>query len=56
MGFNFVWYVDGYDKLKLFGLYFYGWIDGYSRWIMWLEVVFINRNLVVIVKYYFDCI
>jgi hypothetical protein len=28
---NFVWHIDGYDKLKPFGLCIHGAIDGYSR-------------------------
>ena len=36
MGPNYIWHVDGYDKLKLFGLALSGCIDGFSRRIMWL--------------------
>ena len=36
---NYVWHVDGYDKLKPYGFCFNGAIiDGYSRQILWLEV------------------
>ena len=35
---NFIWHIDGYDKLKPFGFSIHGCIDGYSRRIMWLEV------------------
>ena len=36
---NYVWHVDGYDKLKPYGFCFNGAIiDGYSRRILWLEV------------------
>ena len=28
---NFIWYIDGYDKLKPFGFAIPGAIDGYSR-------------------------
>ena len=36
---NYVWHVDGYDKLKPYGFCFHGAIiDGYSRRILWLEV------------------
>lgn len=55
-GLNFVWYIDGYDKLKFFGFSVYGCIDGFLRRLFWLEVGFINKNLEVIVKYYFDVV
>ncbi|XP_061170558.1 uncharacterized protein LOC133179892 [Saccostrea echinata] len=35
---NYIWHVDGYDKLKPFGFPIHGCIDGFSRRIMWLEV------------------
>ena len=41
---NNVWHVDGYDKLKPFGLCIHGSMDGYSRRIMWLEVEASNNN------------
>ncbi|KAF3854595.1 hypothetical protein F7725_022650 [Dissostichus mawsoni] len=37
MGPNYVWHVDGYDKLKPFGIGISGCIDGFSRKIMWLK-------------------
>ena len=35
---NFIWHVDGYDKLKPFGFAIHAAIDGYSRRILWIEV------------------
>lgn len=35
---NYIWHVDGYDKLKPFGFCIHACIDGYSRRILWLEV------------------
>ena len=35
---NYVWHIDGYDKLKPYGFYVHGAIDGFSRRIMWIEV------------------
>ena len=32
---NALWHMDGYDKLKPFGN---GCIDGYSRYVLWMEV------------------
>ena len=49
---NFLWHIDGYDKLKPFGFCIHGAIDGYSRRIMWLEVDHSNNNPTVIAKYF----
>ena len=53
---NYVWHVDGYDKLKAFGFCIHGCIDGYSRRIMWLEVASSNNNPAIVAKYYLDCL
>ena len=31
------WYIDGQDKLKQFGFSLHGYIDGFSRRLIWLE-------------------
>jgi hypothetical protein len=51
---NYVWHIDGYDKLKPFGFCVHGCIDGFSRRIIWLEVGPTNKNPEVIAKYYLD--
>ena len=53
---NFVWHVDGYDKLKPFGLCIHGAIDGYSRQIMWLEVGTSNNDPKIIANYYLETV
>ena len=53
---NFVWHVDGYDKLKQFGLCIHAAIDGYSRRILWLEVGLTNNNPRTIAEYYLETI
>ena len=54
---NYVWHVDGYDKLKPYGFCFNGAIiDGYSRRILWLEVSNSNNSSGVIAKYYLDAL
>ena len=53
---NFVWHLDGYDKLKPFGFCVHGAIDGFSRRIMWLEVGHTNNNPRTIASYFHDCI
>ena len=49
---NFVWHIDGYDKLKPFGFCIHGAIDGYTRRILWLEVGPSNNDPVIISTYY----
>ena len=53
---NYIWHIDGYDKLKPFGFCIHGAIDGYSRRIMWLEVDPSNNNPRVITDYYHGCV
>ena len=53
---NYVWHVDGYDKLKPYGFCIHGAIDGYSRRILWLEVLNSNNSSGVIAKYYLDAL
>ena len=53
---NFLWHVDGWDKLAPFGIYVHGAIDGYSRRIVWLEVNSTNKNPNVIASHYLDAI
>ena len=49
---NFVWHIDGYDKLKPYGFAIHGAIDGFSRRILWIEVGVTNNNPKVIAKYF----
>lgn len=53
---NYVWHMDGYDKLKPYGFCIHGAIDGFSRRIMWLEVGHSNNNPTIIATYFYDCI
>ena len=46
---NYMWHLNGYDKLKPFGFAVHGVIDGYSRRILWLEVGPSNNDPKVIV-------
>ena len=41
---NWVWHIDGYDKLKPYGFSLHGAIDGFSRRIMWLHTLRSNKN------------
>ena len=51
---NFVWHIDGYDKLKPYGFPIHGGIDGFSRKILWLTVGITNNNPNVIGIYFID--
>ena len=53
---NYVWHVDGYDKLKPYGFCIHGAMDGYSKRILWLEESNTNNSSTVIAKYYLDAL
>lgn len=46
-GRNYMWHVDSYDKLKLFGIYINGAIDGFSRLIVCLHAYSTNSNQII---------
>lgn len=51
---NYLWHIDGYDKLKPFGFCIHGGIDGYSRRILWLEVASSNNDPEIVGSYFID--
>lgn len=53
---NFVWHIDGHDKLKPFGFSIHGCLDGFSRKVMWLEVGPTNKMPEIVAKYYLDTV
>ena len=53
---NYLWHLDGYDKLKPFGFPIHGRIDGFSRRILWLRVAHSNNDPRVISSFYLSCI
>ena len=53
---NYIWHINGYDKLKPFRFCIHGAIDGYSRRILWLEVGSSNNNPRIVGKYFLDWI
>ncbi|XP_074632936.1 uncharacterized protein LOC141891824 isoform X2 [Acropora palmata] len=55
-GSNWVWSVDGNDKLKNFGLYIHGAMDTFSRRLLWLHIYTSNKDPRVIAHYYFKFI
>ena len=53
---NFVWHLDGHDKLKSFGFSIHGCIDGFSRCLIWLEVASFNIKPELIAKFHLDAV
>ena len=51
---NYLWHIDGYDKLKPFGFCIHGAIDGHSRRILWLDVGPSNNDPRIIAQYYLN--
>jgi len=49
---NSAWHMDGYDKLKPYGLPIHGCVDGFSRKILWLEVCKTNNNPIMPAMYF----
>ena len=56
LGPNFVWHIDGHDKLKQYGFSIHGGIDWFSRRALWLEISKSNKMPEVIAKYYLDAV
>ncbi len=52
----YIYHIDGWDKLKKYGLCIHGCIDGFSRRIMWLEAAASNNNPYSVCKYFADCV
>ena len=55
-GLNYIWDIDGHDKLKPYGISTHRCIDGYARGIIWVEVAAINKMPELIAKCYFDAV
>ena len=53
---NFLWHLDGWDKLKPYGFCVHGCIDGFSRRILWLEVASTNNDPRVVADYFLSTI
>ena len=51
---NYLWHIDGNDKLKPFGLCIHGAIDGFSRKVLRLNVSPSNKDPAVLSKYFLD--
>ena len=53
---DFLWHIDGYDKLKPYGFSVHGCIDGFSRRIIWLETGPSNKDPEIIAAYYISAV
>ena len=53
---NFLWHIDGYNKLKPYGFSIHGGIDGCSRYVFWLKLATTNKNPDVISQFYLETI
>lgn len=53
---NWVWSVDGHEKLRNWGIDIYGAIDGYSRYIIWMWVGPSSLTQVCVAKQYLQAI
>ena len=51
---NFLWHVDGWDKLAHFGIFIHAAVDGFSRRILWLEANSTNKNPGMIASHYLN--
>lgn len=49
---NYLWHIDGYDKLKPYGIAIHGAVDGFSRYLLWLEAGVTNNDPQVVASYY----
>ena len=56
LGPNDCWHIDGYGKIKSFGFPIIGCIDGFSRKILWLEIVNSNNDPFVTASAYLNFI
>ena len=53
---NACWHVDGYDKLKSYGLPIHGCVDGFSSNILWLKVTRNNNNPIIPAYFFLETI
>lgn len=53
---NFIWHIDGNDKIKPYGFAISGCIDGFSRKLIWLKVYSTNKDPLLIGGYFYEAI
>ena len=55
-GRNYMWHLDGYDKITPFGLCTHGGIDGFSRNVLWCKVGYTNQDPKIIAGYFMKAV
>ena len=53
---DYVWHIDGYDKLSRYGICISGCVDGFSRRVMWLNAYYTNSDPKIIGGYYLEVV
>ncbi|XP_031338632.1 uncharacterized protein LOC116174338 [Photinus pyralis] len=53
---NYMWHIDGYEKLKPYGVCISGCIDGFSHKILWLRAAYSNNNPRIICSDFLDTV
>jgi hypothetical protein len=53
---NWLWSVDGHDKLKPYGIEIYASVDAYSRYITWIYVGVSNSTAVSVVHQFLETV
>ncbi|KAI4211630.1 MAG: hypothetical protein LQ351_005533, partial [Letrouitia transgressa] len=53
---NFLWSIDGYDKLKAYGIEIYAGLDAYARYITWIYVGISNRTQICVLSQYLSTV
>jgi hypothetical protein len=53
---NFLWSIDGHDKLANYGIQIYAGIDAYSRRVLWLYVGNSNRTQLSVVRQFLNVV
>lgn len=53
---NFTWHMDSYDKLRPYGIAINGCIDGFSRYLVWLEANYTASDPKVVGGYFISSI
>ena len=56
LGPNFLWQVDGWDKLAPFGTFIHKAVGGFSQRILWLTVNSMNKNPSIISSHYLNAV
>ena len=53
---NFIWLIDGYDRIKPFRFPIHGATDGFSRQVLWVNICPSNNDPYIISYFYVNCI